>query len=203
VASMRPRVWIDDPHPIFRRGLAATLSDTYRIVGESAELRPLPDGRAADVLMFDLTGASLRKTQPLTGEITLVALVQRRNAHLQVRALTSGVAGLLLRDGLSVDRVKHSIQAALSGQTSLPSDLVTGIIRSAAESVVDPERIGLVGRDLEVLRQLAAGGDTRSIASEMSYSERTVKNMVHDLLIKMNCRNRAHAVATATRQGLI
>ena len=37
----------------------------------------------------------------------------------------------------------------------------------------------------------------------MGYSVRTVKNIVHDLLMKTNCRNRAHAVALATRQGLI
>lgn len=203
MTAIRPRVWIDDPHPIFRRGLASTLSDVYRIVGESSGLRPLPEWGATDVLMFDLTGASLRKTQPIARDVTLVALVQQRNAHLQARALACGVASLMVREGLSVDALRYSIQAALSGQTSLPTALVTGIIHSAAESLVDPDRIGLASREVEVLRRLAEGCDTRAIADEMSYSERTVKNVVHDLLIKMNCRNRAHAVATATRQGLI
>ena len=30
-----------------------------------------------------------------------------------------------------------------------------------------------------------------------------MKNIVHDLLVKLNCRSRAHAVALATRQGVI
>jgi DNA-binding NarL/FixJ family response regulator len=200
---VRPRVWIDDPHPIFRRGLVATLSDTCRIVGESSELRPLPTRAAADVLVFDLTPASLAKARMLAEETRLVALFHARHAQLQARALTSGVAALLARDGLSVDQVTRSIMAALNGQTSLPSDLVADIILHAAETVIHPDRIGLESREVEVLRHLADGDDTRAIASEMSYSERTVKTMVHDLLIKMNCRNRAHAVAMATRQGLI
>jgi DNA-binding CsgD family transcriptional regulator len=37
----------------------------------------------------------------------------------------------------------------------------------------------------------------------LCFSERTVKNIVHDVLMKLNCRNRAHAVAMATRQGVI
>ena len=54
-----------------------------------------------------------------------------------------------------------------------------------------------------MLALLAEGSDTKEIAGRLSYSERTVKNIVHDLLVKMNCRTRAHAVALATRQGVI
>jgi DNA-binding CsgD family transcriptional regulator len=61
----------------------------------------------------------------------------------------------------------------------------------------------LTDRELEVLRSLSRGDDTREIADAMGYSVRTVKNIVHDLLMKTNSRNRAHAVALATRQGLI
>ena len=50
---------------------------------------------------------------------------------------------------------------------------------------------------------LADGESTRGIAQRLNYSERTVKNIVHDLLAKMGCRTRAHAVALAARQGVI
>ena len=61
----------------------------------------------------------------------------------------------------------------------------------------------LSGRELSVLSLLAAGDNTREVAGRLSYSERTVKNIVHDTLVKMNCKTRAHAVALATRQGFI
>jgi DNA-binding NarL/FixJ family response regulator len=54
-----------------------------------------------------------------------------------------------------------------------------------------------------VLRLLAEGHDTRRIAMDLRYSERTVKNVVHDVLTKLNCRTRAQAVGVATRTGVI
>ena len=59
----------------------------------------------------------------------------------------------------------------------------------------------LACRELNVLRLLAEGSTTREIAGELSYSERTVKNIVHDTLAKLHCRTRAHAVAVMARQG--
>ena len=61
----------------------------------------------------------------------------------------------------------------------------------------------LTDRELGVLRLLSKGESTRQIAEDLCYSEKTVKNIVHDVLVRMNCRNRAQAVALATRRGLI
>ena len=61
----------------------------------------------------------------------------------------------------------------------------------------------LARRELNVLRLLADGSCTREIAGELCYSERTVKNIVHDTLTKLNCRTRAHAVAVVARQGAL
>ncbi len=45
--------------------------------------------------------------------------------------------------------------------------------------------------------------DTAEIARTLSYSERTVKNVLHDVTTRRQLRNRSHAVAYALRQGLI
>ena len=58
-------------------------------------------------------------------------------------------------------------------------------------------------REHQVLRLLADGESTRGIAQRLNYSERTVKNIVHDLLVKLDCRTRAHAVALAATRGVI
>ncbi len=54
-----------------------------------------------------------------------------------------------------------------------------------------------------MVRLVADGLDTREIALRMSYSERTVKNVLHDLTTRLQLRNRTHAVAYAVREGLI
>ena len=49
------RIWLDDPNPIFRMGLAASLRDSrFVVVGESSGFVPTPTLDDIDVLVFDL-----------------------------------------------------------------------------------------------------------------------------------------------------
>jgi hypothetical protein len=49
------RIWLDDPNPIFRMGLAASLRDPrFVVVGQSAGFMPPPQLEDVDVLVFDL-----------------------------------------------------------------------------------------------------------------------------------------------------
>ena len=62
---------------------------------------------------------------------------------------------------------------------------------------------GLTEREIEVLRLVAEGLDTAEIADKLAYSERTIKNVIHDITSRLCLRNRTHAVAWAVREGLI
>jgi DNA-binding NarL/FixJ family response regulator len=62
---------------------------------------------------------------------------------------------------------------------------------------------GLTERELGVLKLVADGLDTAEIAQQLAYSERTIKNIIHDITTRFHLRNRSHAVAFALRQGLI
>jgi DNA-binding NarL/FixJ family response regulator len=85
---------------------------------------------------------------------------------------------------------------------ALPGDLLARLLAHVrSSSQLGPA--GLNSRERSVLRLLADGMDTRGIAADLCFSERTVKNVVHDLLTKLNCRTRAQAVALATREGVI
>jgi len=54
-----------------------------------------------------------------------------------------------------------------------------------------------------VLRLMADGMDTGEIARNLSYSERTVKNIIYAITTRLSLRNRSHAVAYAMRAGVI
>ena len=54
-----------------------------------------------------------------------------------------------------------------------------------------------------MLRLVADGCDTAEIAAALAYSERTVKNVIHDVTTRLRLRNRSAAVAYAVREGLI
>jgi DNA-binding CsgD family transcriptional regulator len=53
------------------------------------------------------------------------------------------------------------------------------------------------------LKLVASGHDTAEIAGRLCYSQRTVKNILHDVTTRLQLRNRSHAVAYAVREGLI
>ena len=67
----------------------------------------------------------------------------------------------------------------------------------------DRGRRQLTSREQEVLRLVAAGHPTREVARRLCYSERTIKNVIHDVVTKLNARTRSQAVAEAVREGLI
>ncbi len=199
------RVWVDDEHPIFRRGLISCLhAEGYIVVGESASLRPSPDLGAIDVLLFQADDGGLSRVLVATAglPVRLVGLVASHDDPAAFDLIQRGVGAVLFRNQLGPQALAAAIGSVLNGNSALPAELVPLLLDRAARSGAGGPH-PLTDRELEVLRSLSRGDDTREIADAMGYSVRTVKNIVHDLLMKTNSRNRAHAVALATRQGLI
>ncbi len=64
-------------------------------------------------------------------------------------------------------------------------------------------RSELTPREEAVLRLVARGQTTAEVAAELSYSERSVKNVIHALTERLDLRNRCHLVAHAVREGWI
>jgi DNA-binding CsgD family transcriptional regulator len=111
-------------------------------------------------------------------------------------------AVVILRDA-TPSRVMRCVRAATRGAGSISTELLGQLLPVAERARREPSEPQLTDREYEVLRMLADGESTRGIAERLSYSERTVKNIVRDLLVKLNCKTRAHAVALAVRQGVI
>ena len=198
-------VWVDDRNPIYRRGLVACLrAEGYTVAGESVGLRPPPDPTATSLLIFDLDAAGFAKADTLArrSKMSIIGLVREIPAEQVRELLAAGMFSALSLRTLTPSRLLASIQALIDNAGSLPAR-VRGQGVDPAAGAVDTADRDLTGRELDVLRLLADGGSTRDIAQRLSYSERTVKNIVHDVLGKLNGRTRAHAVAVASRRGII
>jgi DNA-binding NarL/FixJ family response regulator len=107
------------------------------------------------------------------------------------------------------DTLVRTIVRVAAGDGEVPADLLGRLLDQLGRlqrQVLSPRGMtfaGLTPREREVLRLVADGHDTAEIASRMCYSERTVKNVLHDLTTRLQLRNRTHAVAYAVREGLI
>ena len=126
-----------------------------------------------------------------------------------VTAVEAGAVGLLRRHETTADRLVASIVRADAEEGTVPPDLLGRLllqIGALQRGVLAPRGLnfhGLATREVEVLRLVADGYDTSEIADRLAYSERTVKNVLHDVTTRLQLRNRSHAVAYAVREGLI
>ncbi|WP_405557633.1 LuxR C-terminal-related transcriptional regulator [Streptomyces sp. NBC_01171] len=126
------------------------------------------------------------------------------------RAIDSGVAAVLRRAEADQDRLLRLVLAIANGEGMLPGDLLAKLLSHVGSmqrsSPLDPRAASLstlAPRETEMLRLVAEGLDTGEIARKTSYSERTVKNVLHEVITRLQLRNRAHAVGYALRNGLI
>jgi DNA-binding CsgD family transcriptional regulator len=63
--------------------------------------------------------------------------------------------------------------------------------------------LGISGRELEVLRELAAGRSNKEIAARLGLSPNTVKSHVARLLEKLEARRRTEAISRARELGIV
>jgi PAS domain S-box-containing protein len=83
--------------------------------------------------------------------------------------------------------------------TSLPAHQAVAMIASRTAA----RKSDLSARESEVLRFLAKGSSTRSIADQLHISRTTVNNHVQHILHKLDSHSRLEAIRRAERAGLI
>lgn len=197
------------PDPLSRAGLAATLRGQ---VGISVVDVPDPDEPAVAVVVADEVDESvLRQIRAAraAGHERVVLLVTRIDDTGLLSAVEAGVMGVIRRSQATPAHLAGAIRAAAAGEGSLPPDLLArlmGQVERLQRQVLSPRGLtfaGLTEREIAVLRLLAEGLDTAEVGEQLFFSERTVKNVIHDLTSRLDLRNRTHAVAYAIRHGLI
>ncbi|WNV87944.1 response regulator transcription factor [Umezawaea sp. Da 62-37] len=135
-----------------------------------------------------------------------VLVVQSLDDTEMMEAIELGVSVLVWRSQATSTRLTNAVEKAAAGHPELPPDLLARFLSHMArvqrEGVgVTANASGLLNREVAVLRLVADGMDTKEIANYLSYSERTIKNILHDVTNRFHLRNRSHAVAFAMREG--
>ncbi len=143
-----------------------------------------PALRSADLVILDPAAAGAREFIEAFGPRVIVVASDRADEAV-LTALHAGAVGYLRKDTLTPETLGAAVTAAAGGA-------------GAAE----PSR-RLTAREQQVLSLIADGHPTREVAERLCYSERTVKNVLHDVVTKLNARSRSQAVASAVREGLI
>lgn len=205
---------------MYQLAVSVHAGDRLSQIGVGAELSIHPEVRVVEsadeasvalVVADEVGDDALRMIRGACrgGGCRVVLIVTRIDERSLLAALEAGVNGIVRRSDATGLELVAALRRAENGDGTLPSDLLGSLLQQVARlqrQVLAPRGLsfsGLSEREVNVLRLVAEGLDTAEIASKMCYSERTVKNVIHDVTSRLQLRNRSQAVAYAMREGFI
>ena len=211
--AVNVKLFVLDPHTIYRRGLAACLEVLPGVedVADAESIREAwehPDLFASELVLLDVAMPGgpdfIGAVTEATGARVLVCTAEPSDEAV-LEALQAGAVGFLRKDTLTPDALAAAVQATAGGAGVVAPDLLGNLVRGVSADGLNgkPALARLTEREQQVLALIAQGHPTREVAQELCYSERTVKNVLHDVVTKLNARSRSQAVAHAVREGLI
>ncbi len=210
--GQRLTILIADDHPVYRQGLerairerpelelVASSSDGREALERIAQLEP--DIAVVDVRMPGLDGLKIVAAAKRDGLRTKVVLLTGyEDSGAAYSALAQGAAGYVSKASDHTELCEAIVKAG-RGETVIAPQFAAGIA-SEIQLRETSDRPALTSREGEVLKLLAEGRTAQKIGAELHLSEATVKTHLHNLYEKLNVSDRAAAVATAMRWGLL
>jgi DNA-binding NarL/FixJ family response regulator len=195
--------------PISKAGVAAALRACHEVTlvtehdaGADCVVLAIAD-RLDDVLIRQL------RARQVSGQSRFVLVTTELADRDLLVAVELGIRAVARRSEATAEALVRLIRTAANGDAALPPDLLGRLLTQVSRlqrQVLSPRGLsvgGLSEREAVVLKLVADGWDTAEIALHLSYSQRTVKTILHDVVNRFQLRNRTHAVAYALRQGLI
>lgn len=208
--NLRRRTHVHALDPVSSSGLEAELRDHPQI--ELIGFDEAADQDTVAVTAIDSLGEAetvmIRKAKRY-GCRKVVLVCTAPHALDLFEAVDLGVCAILPRHEATSVRLARAVRSAAAGEAAIPADMLGRFLTQIGkiqQEVLTPRGLrptGMADREVKILRLVADGMDTKEIANQLCYSERTVKNVLHDVTSRFQLKNRSHAVAYAVREGLI
>ena len=207
---MTIRLAIVDGHTLTRYGLRQLVAQhaDIEVVAECGYAGVAPEAIASsdpDVVTIDATlpdgdGMRLaRDFRDLYADLGIVMLTSRGEDDVLFRALETGVSAFVAKTA-PIEEVLAAIRhAAVAASSFTASGLAVALTRRRTIK----DKLALSPRETEVLQFLRDGMSIPAIALAMFISQSTAKTYVARLYDKLGAANRAQALMTAMRYGLI
>ncbi|MDQ1748414.1 MAG: hypothetical protein QOD07_2677 [Frankiaceae bacterium] len=203
------RVLLVDDHDLIRQGLrrAFERAEDFTVVAEASSVaeglavaaQHKPDVVLMDIRLPDGSGLeAVKKLRAANPQMGIVVLTMYAGDEHLFGALEAGASAFVPKDAPAEDVVAAARHAAASPEAFSAADLANAMKRRLAPSgpQVSP-------REREVLGLLADGLAVAQIAKKLYISESTAKTHISKLYEKLGAGNRAQAIMTAMRMGLI
>ena len=202
------RVHIVAADPISRLGIAGQLrsSPEIQVVADSD-----PSATVVLAIADSVDDVLLRRLRTLhrAHGMGVVLVIGQLDPRALLSIVEAGVAAVVPRSEATPERLVRAMRTCGQGHAELPPQLVRTLLDHVGRlnrDVLEPRGLsfaGLTQRERDVLELVADGLSTREVALKLCYSERTIKNVLQDLTVRLNLKNRTQAVAYAVRNGWI
>ena len=157
------------------------------------------DEKAVLVLIQEEGDWSMLDELKQLSQVAVVALIPDHDIHSYLRALASGADGVVSAN-TSSELITHVLQAAVAGETVLPTEAARQLASLANSQQISPGT--LTAEETALIHHLAEGMTIGEMARSRHLSERTVRRRLQSAYLKLGATNRSQAIARAARYGL-
>jgi len=200
------RILTVDDHPVLREGIAAVLASEQDmvLVAEASNGREAveqfrthhPDVTLMDVQMPEVNGIdAIVKIREEFPNARIIVLTTYTGDAQAARAFKAGAYGYLLKNMVRKELIE-TIRTVHSGKKRIPPEIAVEMAQHHSDDA-------LTEREIEVLREVAAGNANKMVAQRLNISEETVKAHMRSILSKLGANDRTHAVTIAVKRGII
>lgn len=211
----RPRILMADDHSLVLAGLRRLVEEEGDVVGAVEDGRALveeaqrlrPDLILLDISMPLLNGLdAARQLTKLVPDSKLIFVTAHATPTYVTEAFKVGASGYLVKQSATAE-LKQAIQVVLSGQhymtPSVTKDMLGTRHRPSQGPVCKRPVTALTPRQREVLQLIAEGKGTRSIASILNISVKTVEFHRTRVMEELNLHSTAELTRYAISEGLV
>ena len=208
-ATTTIRVMLVDDHELITNGLARAFErePVMQIVAQAGSVvqalaaweEHRPDVVVTDLQLPDGTGFDIIRAVRQQSDTTGLVMLTMHSGDEQIfTAMEAGASAFVGKDAPSSDVVGAARHAHVSPRTFMCTGLAAAMLRRASD-----DRPRLSEREQEVLELLAEGLGTGAIAGKLYMSESTAKTHIARIYQKLGATNRAQALVTAMRLGML
>lgn len=209
------RIVVVDDHILFREGLVSIIRSEpdVQVVGQAGTVREAVElvvSQNPDIVLMDFSlpdGTGVDATQAImkqNSDTKIVFLTMSEEDENLFSAIRSGAKGYLLKN-MHPTKLVSAIKSVHEGESAISRSMTMRVMEELARSKA-PVHTGdptLTQRELDVLRELAAGYSNSEIADHLIVAENTVKYHVHSILGKLGLSDRREAADYARKHGLV
>ena len=216
MSSTEIRILLADDHTLVRRGVRLILESApgLKVVaeaGDGAEAVALGRTHEVDLAVLDvamprMTGIqAARELSRRSPDLRILMLSMYDNEQYFFESLKAGASGYVLKSVADQDLL-HACRAAIRGELFIYPGVISTLMRSHLERLrrgESPPANLLTPREAEVLKLIAEGHPSKSIADVLTISLKTVEHHRANILQKLGMRDRTELTRYAIRAGLV